>query len=405
MSKTTRISLEAARTLLLERTAPAVETEPVPLLDAVGRVSARPVIAQLDQPPFHRSPLDGYALRSADTAGAGPDRPAVLAVTGRTCAGDAPAAPIGPGQAVRIMTGAPIPAGADCVVRQEDTDLGGETVRVFTPLSPHQNFCFRGEDTAKGACLLAPGVRLDWTYLGLLAAQGITELSVFRRPQVGVLTTGDELVPAGSPLAPGQIYDSNAPLLAARLTGLGAQALPAPHVGDGPEALAEALARLAPRRGLILTTGGVSVGDKDYMPPAARLLGAEVLFQGVAVRPGSPAMAFLVGGTPVLALSGNPFAALAVFEVLGRPAVERLSGRTGDFPRRLRAVLRGGYPKASPVRRLLRGRLEGGTVTIAGGGHASGMLAGLAGCNCLVDIPAGTAGIAEGDEVGLFVLD
>ena len=399
-----RISIEGAAAALLARLSPLPGRERVPLSALPGRVLAEDVFARLDVPPFDRSPLDGYALRSADLAGAGPGAPALLRVAGTVYAGGTFPGAVGPGEAVRIMTGAPIPAGADCVVRQEDTDGGREQVQVYSSLHAGQNLCLRGEDVTAGALLFRRGERMDWTHIPALAGQGVTEVAVFPLPRAAVLSTGDELVSPGAALGPGQIYDSNGPMLAARLAALHARPLLLPGGADDPGALARRLAGALEKCDLAVTTGGVSVGEHDYLLRAAELLGAEILFHGVAAKPGTPALAFLAGGKPVVALSGNPFAAAAMFEVLARPALERLAGAAHPLPRRLGAVLRGEIGKPSPVRRLVRARLEGGEVHVAPQGHSSGMALGLAGCNCLIDLPAGTPALSGGAAVEVILL-
>ena len=369
--------MEAGLARLMTLISPLSRREQVPLSAAPGRVLAEPVIARLDAPPFSRSPLDGYALRAADTARASPDRPKRLALGG---------------QAVPVSTGSPIPAGLDCVVKVEDTQREGDTVILTAPLSPWQNYIFQGEDMRAGAPLFSAGTRLDWTCAGALAMQGIETLPVFARPRVGVLSTGGELSPPGASLPPDSIYDANGPLLAARLDALGMEPVLLPPAGDTAAAIARQINAAFAEKAcdFLLTTGGVSVGGEDALPHAAELLRATVLFHGLVIRPGSPAMAFSVECRPVLALSGNPFAALAVFEAVGRPALNALAGCSPPQFRRASLRLAGGLP-ASSVRRLIRAVSAGETVTPAAGGHSSGQIYSLSGCNCLIDRLPGPA--------------
>ena len=343
--------------------------------------------------PFDRSPLDGYALRSADLAGADRDHPAVLEVVDTVYAGDEARIPVGPGQAVRIMTGAMLPPGCDCVVPQEDTDRG-DPVSVFVSLKPFQNYVYQGEDYRKGT-------RLDAASLGVLAGAGITEAEVCRRPRVGLLTTGDEVVSPGTALPAGKIYGSNQMLLAARLAELGFETETA-HRGDDPAAVAEAMRELLETCDVLLTTGGVSVGDKDIFHQALPLLGAERSFWRVNLKPGTPAMYSLYQGKPILSLSGNPFAAFTTFELLARPLLAALSGEEG--PRWGEGVLDTPFPKASPRRRFIRGRYEHGHITLPEG-HSSGMLASLVGCNCLAELPAGSPPAEAGTRVRILLLE
>ena len=394
----TNLSLEQAVARITAPLSP-LGMELLPLPEALGRTLASDMTAPLDQPPFDRSPLDGYALRSADLAGASPQHPAVLTVTETLYAGDAPRRPLEPGQAVRIMTGAMLPPGCDCVVAQEDTNQENP-VAVYAALPPGKNYVYQGEDYRAGSLLLRGGVRLDAAALGLLAGAGITEVPVRRRPKVGLLTTGDEVVEAGQPLPAGKIYGSNRMLLSARLRELGFEARAA-HQGDSPAAVAEAMAELLADCDALITTGGVSVGDRDIFHQALPLLGAQRVFWKVDLKPGTPAMYSTWQDKPILSLSGNPFAAFTTFELLARPLLAALAGE--EMPRWGEGVLDTPFPKASPRRRFIRGRYKDGHITLPEG-HASGMLSSLVGCNCLVELPAGSPSAKAGTQVRILLL-
>ena len=397
------ISLEAAQALAAAGLV-SIGCEAVPLAGAPGRTLGADMAAPLDQPPFDRSPLDGYALRASDIAGASRENPVTLTVVDTVYAGDVASVPVGPGQAVRIMTGAMLPPGCDCVVRQEDTDMGSPTVRIFAPLRPHGNVVDRGNDYRAGAVLLPAGTRLDAAAVGLLASAGVTVVPVRRRPRVGVLVTGDEVVaPDAAPLPPGKIYDANQTLLLSRLAELGFPDAVGARVGDDPKRAAEAMKGLLETCDLLLTTGGVSVGAKDILHQALPLLGAEQVFWKVKLKPGSPALFSRYRGKPILSLSGNPFAAFTTFELLARPLLAALSGEPGLLPERKRAVLDAPFSKGSPIRRFVRGRYEGGHVALPEG-HSSGQLRSLVGCNCLVDIPAGSGPLEAGEEMDILML-
>ena len=394
----TGVSLEEAVARMTSPLSP-LGTESLPLGRALGRTLAADITAPLDHPPFDRSPLDGYALRSADLAGATRDHPAVLEVVDTVYAGDQARIPVKPGQAVRIMTGAMLPPGCDCVVPQEDTDRG-DPVSVFVSLKPFQNYVYQGEDYRKGALLLGKGTRLDAAALGVLASAGLTDAEVCRRPRVGLLTTGDEVVSPGTPLPTGKIYGSNQMLLAARLAELGFETETA-HRGDAPAAVAEAMKQLLKSCDVLITTGGVSVGDKDIFHQALPLLRAEQVFWRVDLKPGTPAMYSVWQDKPILSLSGNPFAAFTTFELLARPLLSALSGEEG--PRWGEGVLDTPFPKASPRRRFIRGRYENGHITLPEG-HSSGMLTSLVGCNCLTELPAGSPPAEAGTRVRILLL-
>ena len=397
------ISLEAAQALAVDGL-PALCCEVIPLVKSSGRALGADVAAGLDQPPFDRSPLDGYALRASDIAGASRENPVALTVVDTVYAGDVASVPVEPGQAVRIMTGAMLPPGCDCVLRQEDTDMGFPTVRAFAPLRPHDNVVDRGDDYRAGALLLPAGTRLDAAAVGLLASAGITAVPVRRRPRVGVLVTGDEVAaPDTAPLPPGKIYDANQALLLSRLAELGFPDAVGARVGDDPERAAEAMRGLLETCDLLLTTGGVSVGAKDILHQALPLLGAEQVFWRVKLKPGSPALFSRYRGKPILSLSGNPFAAFTTFELLARPILAALSGEPGLLPERKRAVLDAPFPKGSPIRRFVRGRYESGHVALPEG-HSSGQLRSLVGCNCLVDIPAGSGPLEAGEKIDILML-
>lgn len=399
----TRIELEEARALMAESVRP-LGVEQVSRQEALGRTLAEDVTAPLDQPPFDRSPLDGYALRSADLTGASPEHPVSLRVVETVYAGGVPSRVLGPGEAIRIMTGAMLPRGCDCVLQHERTDNGLEQVQIYAALSPHDNYCDRGEDYRTGEVLLPAGTVVDAAAVGVLASAGLSSVPVRRRPVVRVLSTGDEVVsPDLHPLPAGNIYGSNQELLTARLRELGVSDVKGLLIGDDPREVADTMAQLLGECDLLITTGGVSAGDKDIFHEALPLLGAERVFWKVNLKPGTPAMYSLWQGQPILSLSGNPFAAAATFELLARPLLAALTGES-RFPLRSRtAVVEGSFPKASPGRRFLRGFYQEGRVSLTGK-NDSGMLASLVGCNCLVDLPAGSPPVQEGQTVTVLLL-
>lgn len=381
------------------------DMERVPLGESLGRILAEDMTAAEDNPPFDRSPIDGYACRAADTAGASREHPVRLTVIEEVDAGQASQCRVEQGQAVRIMTGAAIPAGCDCCLRQENTDYGEETVAVYEEMSPHDNYCDRGEDFRAGTRLCAKGEKLGYVELGILAGMGCNRVPVRRKPRIALLTTGDEVVQPGLPLAPGKIYDSNQYLLTARLTQWGLKPLWVQSVGDDAKAVGDAIRRTAEAGAdLILTTGGVSVGKKDILHGALAYIGAGKIFWRVRLKPGTPTIFSLYRGIPVVSLSGNPFGAAANLELLVRPMLAKLTGDDSLSVPVVSGILDGVFPKASHGRRFIRASYKDGHVSLPDGLHSSGVLSSMKGCNCLVDIPPGTPFLQKGDTVRVWLL-
>lgn len=398
------IELEQAIEILLAHTVPVSDTEEVPLLDAMGRVAAEELRAGFDNPPFDRSPLDGYTFAASSTRTATAERPVALRVIAEECAGDFFAGQVGAGECVRIMTGGAIPKGCDCVVRQEDVREDGDTILVPFTSEPYENYCYAGEDIKQGTVLIRRGQRITAAHLAVLASEGYGAVRVYRRVRVAVASTGDELLQPGEPLRPGKIYNSNLYLLAGRLKELGAEVTFLGAVPDDVEQAAEVIASHADTVDVFLTSGGVSVGKKDIMHGVVPALGAERLFWRVCMKPGAPAIAYTRGKMLGLALSGNPFAAFATFELMAKPALLHLAGQTDVLPARRRGVLADAFPKACLGRRFLRARIEADGRVSLPDQHESGSLFSAAGCDAFVDVPAGTEPLAAGTEVEVVIL-
>lgn len=398
-----KVPVEEAISRILQSLPSPRETETVPVLQGLGRVLAVPVRARVAQPPFTRSPLDGYALRASDIEGASRENPARLLVSRYLPAGSSPVCALQAGTAARIMTGAPVPEGADCVIRQEDTDQGDREVCIFASVGPGRNICYEGEDIAPGDCVVESGTRLASAHMGILAGQGLNQVEVYKNPRVAVMSTGDELAAPGTELTPGKIYDSNSMMLAARLMELGIRADVYPAGTDEPQALAHMVDGLLARYSLLITTGGVSVGKKDFMPAVAEVLHTRLLFHGIDAKPGSPVLGAKRDKSVLLALSGNPFASMATFELLALPALSKLSGETQWKAQKVQARLIGDFKKHSGTRRFIRARILGGYVSIPEKGHSSGGIGNLSGCNCMIDVPGGSGPLSEGDEVAVWL--
>ena len=336
------------------RVTPVVETETVPLSAAAGRILARDIIATMNLPPHDNSAVDGYAVAHADLI---PDRNTVMPVTGRAAAGHPLDRPAHRGEAIRVFTGAPMPAGTDTVMMQEDCHVEEGRVRLKPGLRKGANRRHAGEDIAEGEVALPAGQRLRAPDLGLAAALGHRELCVFRPLRVALLSTGDEVRDPGAPLPPGAIYDANRFMLAALLAGLGCAVSDFGIRPDREAALADTLAGACAQHDLIVTSGGVSTGEEDHVKSAVERLGT-LHFCRLAIKPGRPVALGQVGGVPLIGLPGNPVAVVVTFLVLARPLIAKLAGAPAYEPRLFPVRAGFGYRKRPGRREYLRARLE-----------------------------------------------
>lgn len=381
--------LDDALAALLAQVAPLADTEVVATTAARGRVLAADLISPVDVPPEDNSAMDGYALRAADAAG-------LLPVTQRIPAGSVPQ-PLPPGEAARIFTGAQLPPGADTVVMQEHTELLDGQVRVTQPVTPGQHVRRRGEDVCAGTVVLPAGTRLDAVSLGLAATAGAAQLSVTRRARVALFSTGDELVMPGDPLPRGAIYNSNRFTLRALLEGLGCEVLDLGIVPDQLDATRTALRDAASRADLILTSGGVSVGEEDHLRPAVQAEGRLDLW-AIAIKPGKPFAYGKVGDAHFIGLPGNPVSSLVTFLVLVRPFLLKLQGATRLTPRGYLIPASFDWPRPDKRREFLRVRLDEASGLVLFGNQSSGVLTSAFWADGLLDNPPGQA-FARGDAV------
>ncbi|MBX8513117.1 gephyrin-like molybdotransferase Glp [Pseudomonas cichorii] len=383
-----------ARLLEMAEASPITERERVPLAEAQGRVLAVDLISTLDLPPWPNSAMDGYALRLADWTGE------PLPVSQRIFAGQAPE-PLAAGTCARIFTGAPMPEGADCVEMQENAEvLQDQRVRFTEPLKPEQNIRPQGQETTVGDKVLAAGTRLGPIELGLAASLGLAELDVIRRVRVAVLSTGDELIEPGQPLGPGQIYNSNRVLLCSWLKRLECEVLDAGILPDDLEKTRAALAGLN-EVDLILSTGGVSVGEADFLGHALREEGELSLWK-LAIKPGKPLTFGHFRGVPVIGLPGNPASTLVTFALLARAYLLRRQGVEDVTPMQFPVPAGFVWRKAGNRREYLRGRLEQGRA-VAYSNQSSGVLRSAAWADGLIEVREGTT-VAEGDWVNFIPL-
>ena len=398
------IPLDQARGYILDvcsRLAP----RSVPLLEAAGCVLAEDVVAGEDVPPFANTAMDGYALRAADTA----DPPVRLRVVGTLAAGAAPTIEVRPGQAVRIMTGAPMPPGADAVVMVERTQSEnlGATVVIEVEATPGQHVREAGEDLRAGERVFESGTPLSPGHLGVLASVAREAVEVVPRARVGVLSTGDELVSGGGPLRPGQIRDSNRPTLLAMVAAAGCDAVDLGLVGDDEEALVVAVEHGVSECDALVTTGGVSVGDFDYVKAVLDRLG-EMNWWQVAIRPAKPLAFGMIGSRPVFGLPGNPVSSMVSFELFARPALRQMMGHAVlDRPRVIAVadedLERRPDGKLHLVRVVAAAGEDGRWHVRSSGGQASHLLHAMARANALALLPDG-GGVSVGDPVDTMLL-
>jgi molybdopterin molybdotransferase len=378
------------------------------LEDADGGVLAEDITAQWPLPPFDNSAMDGYAVRAADIAAATTDAPVTLPVAGEVAAGDTREHQLAAGSCLRIMTGAPMPAGADAVVPVELTDGGAVQVAIGAAVAAGDSVRRAGDDAAPGDELLAAGIRLGPAALGLLAAAGRVSVLARPRPRVTVLSTGNELAAPGTPVVRGRIWESNSFMLASAARQAGAVAYRQPSVPDDAGHVLAVIEDAAGRADLLVTSGGVSMGgEHDVVKAALERLGT-VRFRKVAMQPGMPQGFGIVGtaGTPILTLPGNPVSAFVSFQLFVRPALQALQGTASGHQRTARAVLTAPVRSPREKRSFLRGILADDGMKISPlSGQASHQLATLARANALIVVPEQVTGMQQGDVAEVICLD
>jgi molybdopterin molybdotransferase len=379
------------------------------LLDAHGCILSEEVQADVDLPPFDNSAMDGYAVRVADVAGASESAPVHLPVVGDIAAGSTAAYRVQPGLSTRIMTGAPVPAGADAVVPVEWTDQGIAAVTIGRAPDPGAHIRRRGEDVRKGDVILSAGVRLGPGQLGLLAAVGRDRVTVRPRPRVVIISTGSELVEPGQPAAPGQIHDANSYILTTAAREAGALAFRVGIVPDDPRRLMDAIEDQLIRADLVITSGGVSVGAYDVVKEVLSRLGT-VRFEPVAMQPGKPQGWGTIGpdDTPIITLPGNPVSSYVSFEVFVRPIIRRMLGVEPLHRPVVRAVSTEALTSPAGKRQYARAFLsveEGRYVVRPVGGEGSHLVGHLAQANAFIVVPEAVTEVAAGSAVEVMVLE
>jgi molybdopterin molybdotransferase len=394
------IPLDEARTLMLDAAQPVDRRERIALAEAGGRVVAEHVTSTLDVPPFERAAMDGYAVRAEDTFGAGRHDPKTLRLVGSIHTGEMPRGSVRAAEAMQIATGAPMPDGADAVVMVEETEQGSGEVRIFTPVYPRQNVGRRASDIGAGNTVVRPGDLLTPSRIGALAAVGTVDVEVYAKPRLALVPTGNEVIQPGAPLQQGQIYDVNRFTLGALAEAHGCVPVPIPPVPDTLEALSAAMDE-AVHQDLVVFSGGSSVGERDLMIDLLDTRG-EILFHGIAVKPGKPTVFGRVTGKPVVGMPGNPTSCLSNGYLLLVPMIRRMARLPEHRPRVVRAPL---------ARRIVSttGRHQFYTVRLADGGaepafKGSGDITSMANADGYIEIPAQIDIVEAGElvDVKLF---
>jgi molybdopterin molybdotransferase len=394
------IELEKAVETILA-SIPAPKPELIPLAEAHGRVAAEKILASTNLPPFDNSAVDGYAVRARDVASASPQNPVSLHLAGRIAAGENFSHELSTGQCIRIFTGSTLPPGADAIVMQEDTQVdANDKILILDSVKPWENVRFRGEDIKRGAAIAAPGGMLGAAHIALLAATGVAQVSANRRPAVALLATGSELKEPGigSQLAPGQIYESNRAALTPLIAAAGGVPAVFPIVPDDAAATRSALARAFAECDIVITCGGVSVGEMDFVKSAFEELGGRLQFWKVAIKPGRPFVFGRHQHKVLFGLPGNPVSAFVTFLLLARPALLRWQGAVKvSLPATL-AILAEPLSNPDNRRHFMRVAVDAKGNVHSAGTQASHVLSSLALAEGMVDVPPKTT-LAAGTTV------
>lgn len=381
--------------------------ESAPVLEALGLVLAEDVVASFDIPPLANSAMDGYAVRVADTTGASVNAPRRLRISSNLAAGYVSETALEPGAAIRIMTGAPVPEGSEAVIQVELTEREADDVLVLAEVTARRNIREAGEDVQTGQTVLTAGTRIRPAEIGVLASLGLASVPCVRRPRVGILATGDELLEPGDPLAPGKIYNANAYSTAAQVREAGGEPLLLGIARDTRESLNEKIEQaIGQGADMIVSSGGVSVGDFDLVKDMLAAQG-EIDFWQVNMKPGKPLAFGHLGGVPMIGLPGNPVSSMISFELFGRPAIQKMLGQPVAGRRKVDACMEDAYQKTDDRRHYLRVQVrehaDGWRARLTGE-QGSGILTSLTRANGIAIIPEAWEGVQPGQEVPVWLL-
>ena len=399
------VSLEEAQKYLLDNTNKS-GVELINICDSYKRVLAEDIYAPFDNPPFNKSPLDGYAVMAEDLAHASKGNPAVFKVIDKVYAGHVAKEKVTKGTAIRIMTGAPIPEGANCVVKQENTEREGDFVKIFESLKPYDNFCYKAEDFKEGTKLLEEGEALNSSKIMSLASLGFDKVKVYKKVKVGIITTGDEIQTPGTVLKPGKIFNSNGYFLYSRLIELGAEPIIFDLAKDDEEGIKNAMEEAYDKCDMLITTGGVSVGEKDLVKESAKNAGYEILFWKVNIKPGSPMFGAIKNGKLLIGLSGTPVAAATTFELTVRPVLSKMSNCSRINLKHVKAIVEDEFAKVSGKRRFLRVKLkqkQENRIYIEHAYQSPGQVHTMLNSNAILEVKPNTA-LKSGDLVEVILI-
>lgn len=394
------ISLEEGLNIIEDSISRINRFESIKIEKSLGRIVYTDILANYDNPPFNRSAIDGYACHSEDIK----DIPYSLKVKYELCAGDDTVVEVGFGECVRIMTGAEIPDGLDCCIRQEDTNYGTEYVVINKKINKYDNYCFKGEDYKKGEVLIEKDTMITYAEIGLLASMGYENVSVFCQPRIALISTGDEVIMNTQKLTKSKIYNTNLFLIEARLLELGFSNVQKMHINDNADIVYGKIRSLYENVDIVITTGGVSVGNKDIFHEVVEKEDFKQVFWKLKIQPGTPIMYSFFKDLPIISLSGNPFASLVNFELIVRKALYELYPYDKLITQKVKASLKSEFNKKSKNRRFVRAFYKDGFVYLNGDLHSSGAISSLKGCNCFIQIMPNTNKLTVDEEVDIILI-
>lgn len=395
------ISLEEAVDIL-DKNIKQLSIEEVSLIDGIKRVLAEDIHSKIDNPPFDKSAMDGYAIIAEDSS-----NNEKIKVIDKIFAGEVCNSEVTKKTAVRIMTGAPIPKGANAVIKQEDvTVYDNDYIVLNRELKANDNICLKGEDIKKGTLLVSKNKKLDFADIGIIASTGINKIKVYKMPEIALVSTGDEVIDVEDELIEGKIFNSNKYTIISRVIELGYKIKYIKHIKDSEDDIGECINNISKDVDLIITTGGVSVGEKDLLNEVIDEIDGRRLFWKVKMKPGSSVLCSIVNKAIVVSLSGNPTAALTGFELFVKTILEKLSGKNIIEIKREKAILCDEFNKKSPQRRFIRGRFtcEDGKqkVYLTQVKSGNGILSSNLNSNCMIEVNAGTEGLKSGELVDII---